>query len=113
MATLPTWELHNYPNDRIQPHQNASGHGVYCAWDSTIPLYVGKSENIRRRMWQHRNRASAWIDEWTELWIWNAYDLLYHIEDTTDVVAFFEEHLIRLLNPKYNIVHNTFSPYWS
>lgn len=101
-----------YGNIIQLPHES----GIYIFWDECVGkarskssigrcIYVGQSKNLKARLRQHFNGSH---NKYLSLWIKNYGNRLkvhiaYRAKEKLDRL---EKRLIRVLNPKVNVIHN-------
>lgn len=72
---------------------------VYCLIDNKKVVYVGKTNNLQSRILSHKKEGIK---------VFNSYAVItkFSSETTDEEVFRYEEKTIKLLKPKYNIIHN-------
>lgn len=86
----------------INPRNIPSTTGVYIFRKGTVPIYIGKSVNMKARVRSHIENAKVDIKE--SLIVKNATALDYHITDSELKAILLEAKLIQRYHPKYNVV---------
>lgn len=78
-----------------------STNGVYVFYSHNVPVYIGKSVNIKARVKSHIENAKK--DQKEKAIIESSDEIKYHITDSEFSALLLESQMIQKYKPKYNV----------
>lgn len=104
---LPSTEVVNWPVGQIDVNQLPTSQGLYLFFDADQLLYVGETENMRRRIKKHLDHSD---NKGLARWLWEFGTKNLHLEiqildpsTTTRVRKALELEIIRSRQPVFNV----------